>query len=71
MTTSNTPDGRKKKTAEEYYQDFIKMGYSHQEARELALRAVSFNEKVKEAVAKTGERFGRAIKKLGESDTRK
>jgi hypothetical protein len=36
----------KKKTAEEYYENFKKMGFDHQEARVLALKAVEFNEKV-------------------------
>lgn len=30
------------KTAEEYYREFRKMGFTHQEARELALKAESF-----------------------------
>ena len=30
------------KTAEEYYQEFRKMGFDHQQARELALKAESF-----------------------------
>jgi len=31
-----------KKTAEELYQEFRRSGYTHQEARELALKAENF-----------------------------